>query len=423
METTIVELKYYPFKIEKTLNTPITDNIEVIEGVPFTGVKLYRIKETGSLFQTNFINGVRNGVSIVKSKDSITYYMYSNNSLRLMFGDGYRITEKEKVQETILTYYYDDLEIENIVVQNGKNIVKESIGINSSFDREKLLEKNKDVLDKIKRYDIDDTSELETFVWSSYNVEDLDSLKEIYRKGQTGLAYFIKKDMEEGNYNEEFDLLPFYLLQNEMKGKVIKKDMLKDKIKYIAGVDVAYNELDQVMVGAVVVMNAVTLEIVDESFHKMNITFPYIPGLFSFREVPSIIEAYKKLRIIPDLIICDGQGIAHPKGVGMATHLGVELNIPTIGCAKKRLIGYYEKEKLGNKRGEKESIIWNDEEVGVVLRTQENVKPMFVSIGHKISLQSSIDWVMKLTPNYRLPETIRKADQLVNKILKKKKDN
>lgn len=174
------------------------------------------------------------------------------------------------------------------------------------------------------------------------------------------------------------------------------------------------------MIGAIVVLNAQTHEVIEQTFHEMEITFPYIPGLFSFREIPPLIEAFKKLTIKPDLIVCDAQGIAHPKGVGMATHLGIELNIPTIGCAKKRLVGSYDKTLLGLKRGDTQELIYNNVLVGKTLRTQDNTNPMYVSIGHKISLETAIDWVLKLTPDYRLPETTRQADHLVNSLLKNK---
>ena len=142
--------------------------------------------------------------------------------------------------------------------------------------------------------------------------------------------------------------------------------------------------------------------------------------MFSFREIPPILEAYKKLEIKPDLIVCDAQGIAHPKNMGMASHLGLELDIPTIGCAKKRLVGVYDKSKLGQKRGSTENLVWDSEIVGVALRTQDNIKPMFVSIGHKISLETAIKWVLKLCSQYRQPETTRQADQLVNQLLKER---
>lgn len=235
------------------------------------------------------------------------------------------------------------------------------------------------------------------------------------------------QEMRENNFIEKFydndlDFLPYYNLQNEMREKVIKEDRLPSAIKYIAGVDVAYHEVSQKMVGGIVVLDAETLEVVETALHEMEISFPYIPGLFSFREIPPLLEAYKKLNIKPDLIVCDAHGIAHPMGVGMATHLGIELDIPTIGCAKKRLVGYYDKEALGTQRGDSQSLIWDSQEVGKALRTQDNIKPMFVSIGHKISLETTCEWVLKLCPNYRLPETTRAVDHLVNQVLKERTD-
>jgi len=185
-------------------------------------------------------------------------------------------------------------------------------------------------------------------------------------------------------------------------------------------VDVAYNEQENRMVGAIVILDADSLEVVEKASHEMEITFPYVPGLFSFREIPPILEAHKKLKIKPDLIVCDAQGIAHPKNMGMASHLGLELAIPTIGCAKKRLVGVYDKSKLDQKRGAIEHLIWGSEIVGVALRTQDNIKPMFVSIGHKICLETAIKWVLKLCSKYRQPETTRQADQLVNQLMKER---
>lgn len=217
---------------------------------------------------------------------------------------------------------------------------------------------------------------------------------------------------------EDDDFSEYYALQNVMKEKVVKEDDLPKVVRYIAGVDVAYNEEKQQMVGAIVVLDAITLKVVEKQHHIMPITFPYVPGLFSFREIPAIKEAYGKLLIKPNIIVCDAQGIAHPKGVGMATHLGIELDIATIGCAKKRLVGTYEKENVGKEKGAFEFLKIEGDTVGVVLRTQTNIKPMFVSVGHKIGIETAIEWVSKLTPNYRLPETTREADHLVNKINK-----
>jgi len=208
----------------------------------------------------------------------------------------------------------------------------------------------------------------------------------------------------------------YYDIQKELRARVIHTDVLPQKIKYIAGTDVAYNDEDNTMIGAVVVLNAESLVVIETAHHEMETTFPYVPGLFSFREIPALLEAFKKLNTLPDLIVCDAQGIAHPHGVGMATHLGLELDIPTIGCAKKRLIGEYDKSELSIERGAIQSIIHEGKEICAALRTQDDIKPMFVSIGHKISLKTALDWVLKLCPKYRLPETTRQADQLVNRL-------
>jgi deoxyribonuclease V len=208
----------------------------------------------------------------------------------------------------------------------------------------------------------------------------------------------------------------YYELQKELRNRVVHTDVLPKEIKYIAGTDVAYNDTDNSMIGAVVILNAASLEVIETAHHEMETTFPYVPGLFSFREIPALLEAFKKLKIQPDLIVCDAQGIAHPYGLGMATHLGLELDIPTIGCAKKRLIGEYDKSKLPTERGATQSLTFEGKEICAALRTQDDIKPMFVSIGHKISLKTALDWVLKLCPKYRLPETTRQADQLVNRL-------
>lgn len=222
--------------------------------------------------------------------------------------------------------------------------------------------------------------------------------------------------MEKGIFEENDNYESYYLKQLALRDKIVHEDDFNTEIKYIAGVDVAYNEEKQKMVGAIVVLAANTLEVIEEAFHIMDITFPYVPGLFSFREIPALLGAYDLLKQKPDLIICDGQGIAHPKGIGMASHLGIELDVPTIGCAKKRLVGDFE--EVGQERGSYAALVFEKKEVGRVLRTRTDVKPVFVSIGHRISIKTACDWVLKMAPDYRLPETTRKADTIVNDILK-----
>lgn len=216
---------------------------------------------------------------------------------------------------------------------------------------------------------------------------------------------------------ESSEFVSFYRKQEQLSSQVISSGEL-NHAQYIAGADVAYNEQEQHMVGALVVLDVETLEVIDQATHEMDITFPYVPGLFSFREVPPLIEAYKKLKVKPDLIVCDGHGVAHPKGAGMASHLGVELGVPTIGCAKTRLIGGYN--EVQEKRGSFSSLMLGDKEIGRVLRTQDGIKPMFVSIGHMVSLDTACEWVLKLCSQYRQPETTRKADALVRTVMKER---
>jgi len=204
-------------------------------------------------------------------------------------------------------------------------------------------------------------------------------------------------------------------LQQKLAAKVIKKDQFND-IQLVAGVDVAYQEGSDRLVAGVVILDTATLEVVESSVAEDIAKFPYIPGLFSFRELPPLIKAFSKIKCIPDLVVCDGQGIAHPRHFGLACHLGLIFDIPTIGCGKTQLIG-----KAGLPdilRGSIAPLIDHDEILGNILRTQDNVKPVYVSIGHRISLDTACEWILKLSPKYRLPETTRMADQLVRQKIK-----
>ena len=204
-------------------------------------------------------------------------------------------------------------------------------------------------------------------------------------------------------------------LQNEWQTHVIQTDDFHD-IKTIAGVDVAYSKDETHLVGAVAVLDAHSFAIQQISYAEERVSFPYVPGLFSFRELPSLLAAFAKLEQLPDLVVCDGQGIAHPRRFGLACHLGLMLDIPTLGCAKKRFIGEFSEPAA--QRGASGDLIEDGEVIGKVLRTQTQIKPVFVSVGHRISLATACDWVLKLTPHYRLPETTRAADHAVREYLK-----
>lgn len=200
------------------------------------------------------------------------------------------------------------------------------------------------------------------------------------------------------------------LLQREWASKVIVEDQLPETIRYIAGTDVAFPEQGEVARAVMVVLSYPQLDIVDQAVHEQPTEFPYMPGFLSFREVPALLGAYAKLQYKPDVVLCDGQGIAHPRRFGLACHFGLETGLPTIGVAKSRLIGDYQEPLF--KRGSYAVLSYQNEQVGYVLRTRNNVKPLFISPGHRLSQKSTMDLVLACGRGYRLPEPTRLADKL-----------
>lgn len=176
---------------------------------------------------------------------------------------------------------------------------------------------------------------------------------------------------------------------------------------FIAGVDIAVGRANEMAQAAVVVLSHPELRLVAIELVQGRLEFPYIPGLLSFRESPLILAACRKLSLTPDLIIVDGQGVAHPRRLGLASHLGLFLDIPTIGCAKSRLCGSHS--ILGKESGNYTELVDSGEVIGAALRTKTGVKPLYISTGHKISLENAIYWVMQCCNGYRLPEPTRLA--------------
>jgi deoxyribonuclease V len=187
---------------------------------------------------------------------------------------------------------------------------------------------------------------------------------------------------------------------------------LKKNPEIIAGVDAAF--LDDKVIGVACLYTYPEIIPFEDSYAVTEITFPYIPGFLSFREGPVIIEAIKKLKIKPSVILFDGQGVAHPKGFGIASHIGVILDIPTIGCAKSRLIGEYK--QPGIRKGNTSSLKYRGNVAGAVVRTRDHVKPVFVSPGHRIDLKASVEIVLRCVRRYRIPEPLRRADFLSKEI-------
>ena len=180
-----------------------------------------------------------------------------------------------------------------------------------------------------------------------------------------------------------------------------------DNAHFVAGVDISSADSDGVARGAIVVLSYPELAVVETETAEDRLTFPYIPGLLSFRESPLILAACQKLSNTPDLILVDGQGIAHPRRIGLASHLGLLLDLPTIGCAKSILCG--RQKPLGEKVGSYAELIDDGEVIGAALRTRLGVGPIYVSVGHKIDLPSALHWVMNCCRGYRLPEPTRLA--------------
>lgn len=200
-------------------------------------------------------------------------------------------------------------------------------------------------------------------------------------------------------------------LQLQLRDAVIINDpSCMPEFKTVAGVDVAFRENGAVTFAAVVVMRFPECEILEQVTAQVPTNFPYVPGYLSFRELPAILEAWRKLSLQPDFMMCDGQGIAHPRKFGLACHLGLVLDLPSVGVAKNRLVG--EALEPGIAKGQKQPLDYNGEQVGWVLRSRKGVKPLFVSPGHKMAMATSVNLVESCCLKYRLPEPTRIADKL-----------
>lgn len=200
-------------------------------------------------------------------------------------------------------------------------------------------------------------------------------------------------------------------IQNGLK-KYISLEASFKEIKRIAGADATYH--NGMTIAGVVVLEYPSLKIIESKCSVFPLTFPYIPGLLSFREGPALLNTFEKVENEPDLIMFDGQGISHPRRMGIATHLGILMNKPSIGCAKSILIGNYI--SPGEKRGEYVFLKDGEDTLGVILRTKEGASPLFISPGNKIDILASIEMVLKCTGGYRLPEPLRQAHLFVKQL-------
>lgn len=200
-------------------------------------------------------------------------------------------------------------------------------------------------------------------------------------------------------------------LQRELCHRVVMRP-LHAGVNTVAGVDVhvplrAGVGSGATVTAAVAVLAYPGLEPVETSLASLPISFPYVPGLLSFRELPAVVEAFRRLQVRPDLVLCDGHGYAHPRRFGLACHLGLLTGVPSIGVAKTLLVGTHG--PLGVERGSRTPLVDGEEIVGAAVRTRTGVKPVYVSVGHKVDLETAVEWTLRCAPRYRLPETTRRA--------------
>ena len=204
-----------------------------------------------------------------------------------------------------------------------------------------------------------------------------------------------------------------FRIQEELRRKLVLEDV-PEAPRTIAGVDVSYSRARDLLFAAIVVLDADSLEPIEVASASQQPVFPYVPGLLTFREGPVVLEAYAGLRDEPDLLMFDGQGIAHPRGLGLASHIGVVLDRPSIGCAKSRLVGEFKEPK--QKRGSMRTLSLHRTKVGVVLRTKDQTKPLFVSPGHRVTVETAATRVLGAGRGYRLPEPTRLAHTAAERV-------
>jgi deoxyribonuclease V len=214
-------------------------------------------------------------------------------------------------------------------------------------------------------------------------------------------------------FRHSWDLTPkeAIALQKELGARVIARDALST-IERVAGVDVGFEAHGRITRAAVAVLSFRDLAVIEHAIAQRETRFPYVPGLLSFRETPAVLEALAKLKRRPDALLCDGHGLAHPRRFGLACHLGVVTDLVSVGVAKTRLLGEHKDPPQG--RGAWGELCERGEVIGAVVRTRVGVKPVFVSVGHKISLASAVELVMACVTDYRLPETTRRAHRLAS---------
>lgn len=213
------------------------------------------------------------------------------------------------------------------------------------------------------------------------------------------------------NHRWDLSVKEAIALQNQLKTEIITTDQLPE-VQCVAGVDVGFEDNGATTRAAIAVLSYPALQLQEQVVARCPTQFPYVPGLLSFREIPAILQAIEQLTQTPDLLLCDGQGTAHPRRFGIACHLGLLTNLPAIGVGKSQLVGQHD--EVPDQKGDWVALTDQDEVIGAVLRTRSGTKPLYISPGHRISLRRAIAFVLACTTKYRLPETTRAAHKLAS---------
>ncbi|RVU91783.1 endonuclease V [Flavobacterium columnare] len=372
---------------------------------PFTGI--YENIDDLGFSKESFVKGLKHGFCFQYSflDHGVCIYIYIYGEIRFLITYGI-CSEGKHYFSYNLCYHLTDINfIKGYFNEQDKVDYYQKMFVSrDDLNTERLFRENKDVIDAYeegKSY----ITDIDTFCqcWTG----------EYERFAKTIIQYLIQGSMKRCNgYVFKDTFMEKFVWQEEQIEKIIHEDRLPTDIQFIGGVTVAYHDITQKIVAVVTVMDVNSQEIVDQAIYTEDRINMHIPDVFGFNETVWAIKAFEKLAVKPQFIFCDGHGIEHPKNMGFATFLGIQLDIPTIGCAKKRLVGYYKKEDLGDKRADHIELIFDQKVVGKALRTKENTNPIYVSIGHKISLKTGIDWVLKTTQSTRLPFVLEKAIEI-----------
>ena len=202
-------------------------------------------------------------------------------------------------------------------------------------------------------------------------------------------------------------------IQSKLKDNIVISPLNKD-VQFVGGADVSFDKGSNLVFTAIVILKLPDLTIVERKGLSERVDFPYIPGLLAFREGPPVLKCWDRVENKPDVMMFDAQGIAHPRRMGLATHIGLYLDIPSVGCAKSVLVGQYQ--EPGEKAGEFTPLEYKDDVVGTAVRTKDRISPVFVSIGHKVDLSDAVNLVLQCTRGYRIPEPTRQAHLAVNRL-------